>query len=274
MKLRGEQVGKSYYTSPYMENNMNLNYINHLGSDHILVNISRTCTGKHSKLTQEKVAKLLSNLVRDRHWSVFDHATIQYRIEAPIYVARQWMRHQAAYMERSLRYTKQPKLNELDGYLLNTYHNELAKGTKPEDARKAAPLDTLTEVVITTSLRDAFFLISQRLDSHAQKETRELAGMLLKVLKMLFPLATLAYLEWEYQSFSVSVYELEAIVNYMNTGNIDEETYPSVRGFIDNAKKRIKSVGREAEALKEPRQDSEADVGDTQLQFDFGEEIL
>jgi len=279
-----------------MRNIMKLEYINHLGSDTSLVQISRVCTGNNGGLTKEKVAKNLSNLVRDKHWSVFDHAKIQYRIEAPIYVARQWMRHDAAYMEKSLRYTKNPKLQpfthgikpygSLSDYMDNiggydfgcdplwAYDELLDRDFKPEDARRVLPLETLTTIVITTSLRDAFFLISQRLDSHAQGETRELAEMLLKLLKELFPLATLAYLEWEYGSFSISVYELDTLLEFMDGGNApDKETYDVLRRFMYNAEKRIKSVEREANRIKQQRKDPEGNVDDTQLQFDFDQEI-
>jgi thymidylate synthase (FAD) len=255
---------------------MKLEYLNHMGNDATLVAIARTCTGVDSKLTIPKVAKNIRNLIRDGHWSVFDHAIIQYRIEAPIYVVRQWMRHSAKYMEKSRRYTTDPiQLNELEQEpWQDLYSIRMEKGDKPEDARKHMPLDMLTKVVVTTSLRDALFLVQARLDSHAQKETQELATELLKLLKKLFPATVLAYLEYSHGDVNVHVEELVQVVDYLQTGKIHNEAMgEGIRRFIENATTRIRAVENAASAIKEPGTEPQTDGEGAQLQFDFGEEV-
>ena len=51
-------------------------------------------------------AKLIGYLVRHGHTSPLEMAELVFSIEAPIFVARQWLRHRTASVnERSLRYT-------------------------------------------------------------------------------------------------------------------------------------------------------------------------
>ncbi|MFQ5856739.1 MAG: FAD-dependent thymidylate synthase, partial [Anaerolineae bacterium] len=50
-------------------------------------------------MTEEQITKdkgLLNRLIRDKHTSPFEHAVFQFRIRAPIFVVRQWMRHRFA----------------------------------------------------------------------------------------------------------------------------------------------------------------------------------
>lgn len=52
-------------------------------------------------------ARLIEYLVSHRHTSPLEMATLTLQIEAPIFVARQWLRHRTASVnERSLRYTE------------------------------------------------------------------------------------------------------------------------------------------------------------------------
>lgn len=52
---------------------------------------------------------LINYLMRDRHGSPFEHASIKVYVKAPIFVFREWQRHRiASYNEMSGRYTKLP----------------------------------------------------------------------------------------------------------------------------------------------------------------------
>jgi thymidylate synthase (FAD) len=58
--------------------------------------------------SDEEVAGLLNFLMRDRHGTPFEHASMTFRIECPIFVVREFHRHRVgwSYNEESGRYTE------------------------------------------------------------------------------------------------------------------------------------------------------------------------
>jgi thymidylate synthase (FAD) len=58
------------------------------------------------EVSEEKTFGLINYLMRDRHGSPFEHTSFTFLIEAPIFVAREFMRHRAgwSYNETSGRY--------------------------------------------------------------------------------------------------------------------------------------------------------------------------
>jgi len=55
----------------------------------------------------ERDRGLVQRLIRDRHTSPFEHAIFQFRVRAPIFVVRQWIRHRfSSFNEESGRYVK------------------------------------------------------------------------------------------------------------------------------------------------------------------------
>ena len=99
---------------------MKVELIDHMGSDLSVVNAARVSFDKASEweeihnLTREKPllvlshkdTKLISYLAEHNHWSPFAHAFASFRIKAPIFVARQLVKHQVglAWNEVSRRY--------------------------------------------------------------------------------------------------------------------------------------------------------------------------
>ena len=197
--------------------------IDYLGSDLSVVNSARVSFGKHIDKVDETDIKLISYLAKHNHWSPFAHTSLQFRISAPIFVARQLVKHQVGgvWNEVSRRYVddepsfyfptsfrgkpvnaKQGSsditiavdstdLYTLEGdayhlhdhvdlvkYMLEWYNNAIKHGVAPEQARMFLPQNTMTEWYWTGSL--AFFarVCKQRLDPHAQQETREIAQMI------------------------------------------------------------------------------------------------
>lgn len=69
-------------------------YVDHMGSDLSVVNAARVSFGKMSSEFSDKDAKLVSYLAKHNHWSPFAHTSISFRIKAPIFVARQLVKHQ------------------------------------------------------------------------------------------------------------------------------------------------------------------------------------
>jgi len=74
-----------------------------MASDDAVVMAARVSSGTESD--PDRNAGLINYLMRDRHGSPFEHNAFTFRIEAPIFVFREFMRHRiASYNEESGRY--------------------------------------------------------------------------------------------------------------------------------------------------------------------------
>ena len=173
----------------------------------------------------EQDKKLINYLAKHNHWSPFAHNSITLRIKAPIFVARQLVKHQVGgvWNEVSRRYVdsepefyfpdvwrkaaKNVKQGSSDEKLemlypemdlamyiesvlaetLSLYQTCLSKGMCPEQARMILPQNTMTEWWWTGSLMFFARVCKQRLDPHSQKETRDVAELISKELLELFP---------------------------------------------------------------------------------------
>lgn len=78
-------------------------YVDHCGSDLTTVNAARVSFGKESEweygedgthYLSYKDAKLIKYLAEHKHFSPFGHAFASFRVKAPIFVARQLVKHQ------------------------------------------------------------------------------------------------------------------------------------------------------------------------------------
>jgi thymidylate synthase (FAD) len=191
---------------------MNVTYIDHMGSDLTVVNAARVSFNKESKLEHngryaylsDKDVKLINYLAEHGHWSPFSHCFIQFRIEAPIFVARQLIKHQVglAWNEVSRRYvdyapkfycpkewrlradnvkqgsaeeTVDHNVTQLSLECLNEYNHMLDKGIAPEMARMVLPQNMYTEWYWSGSLYAFARVFNQRTDDTAQEETRYIA---------------------------------------------------------------------------------------------------
>lgn len=86
---------------------MNVELIDYMGSDNSVVDAARVSFSKHhDKYSDQENAKLISYLAYNNHWSPFAHTSISLRIKAPIFIARQLVKHQVgfAWNEVSRRY--------------------------------------------------------------------------------------------------------------------------------------------------------------------------
>lgn len=83
---------------------MTVELIDSMGGDESVIRSARVSSGSVS-VSSEKDKGLINYLMRDRHGSPFEHAVFTFRIEAPIFVFREFMRHRiASYNEESGRY--------------------------------------------------------------------------------------------------------------------------------------------------------------------------
>ena len=211
---------------------MKVTLLDSMGNDLSVVNAARVSFHKVASEYTEKDAKLIKYLASHDHWTPFSQVTYQVRISAPIFIARQWFKHQIGITrnEVSRRYVsdepefyvpetwrgapvngaKQGSAGELDAvedYLATgnmwavydrsrkSYDDLLSLGVCPEQARMVLPQGMYTEWVETGSIAAAARIIKQRVDHNAQAEIRELAMMLQEEIKDIAPVSLAALME-------------------------------------------------------------------------------
>ena len=77
------------------------------GTDLDIANAARVSYGRVSQAVSDRDVKLINFLMEHNHSSPFEHNQLSFRIKAPIFVTRQWMRHRMnSYNEISYRYVK------------------------------------------------------------------------------------------------------------------------------------------------------------------------
>ncbi len=205
---------------------MQVDYIDHMGSDLTVVNAARVSHDKHHKEFGGTDAGLIRHLARHDHWSPFAHPQVQLRITAPIFVSNQLKRHQIGFAlnEVSRRYVKDapdyhvieqwrmaPPTNVKQGSGRDATPEENAEfrsyaeeatqsaneeyeylidsGVAPEQARSLLPQSMHTAWYWTGSLYAWGRLCGQRLDPHAQGETQEIARAIDEIIRPRFPVA-------------------------------------------------------------------------------------
>lgn len=89
---------------------LEVSFLDKLGSDLTVVNAARVSFNKRKEALDESDTKLLSYLLKHKHWSPFSHPQLSFHIKAPIFVARQLHKHMIglnislAHNEMSRRY--------------------------------------------------------------------------------------------------------------------------------------------------------------------------
>ena len=195
------------------------------GDDLTVVNAARVSFAKESKEMCTADEKLINYLAKHHHITPFFHPQIRLRIKMPIFVAREWFRHQIglARNEVSRRYVdfepecwlpvdglraRDPKLKQgsrpeniqnndevfaqIENYTKDTitfYKKLLADGVAPELARTVLPQSMYTEFIETGSLAAYARICGLRLDPTAQKEIRDYAAIVSRLLEEAFPVS-------------------------------------------------------------------------------------
>ena len=194
--------------------------IDYMGSDLSVVNAARVSFGtKHEVFNQKKDAKLINFLARNNHVSPFGHAFASFHISAPIFIARQLVKHKfLRWNEISRRYvSNEPKLYEpttwrgkafdkkqgssdtvvIEGveiratqaYDISLYKHLLDMGICEEQARIVLPANLMTEWYWSGSL-DAFAdMCKLRCTSDTQNETKIIADEISDIMKRLYPVS-------------------------------------------------------------------------------------
>ena len=197
---------------------MNVNLIDVMGTDLSVVNAARVSFAKVSNELSDKDEKLIKYLAKHNHWSPFGHASLQFRIKAPIFVARQLVKHQVGLVwnEVSRRYVddepefyipsewrlkaddkKQGSSDETIEYSLGstlefiktTYQNMLKANIAPEMARMILPQNLYTEWYWSGSLMAFARVCNLRCKSDTQLETQHIADCIDWHLFQKFPVS-------------------------------------------------------------------------------------
>ena len=85
---------------------MKVELVDWMSTDLTVVNAARVSYAKTKTEFSPQDEKLIKYLADHEHWSPFGHASLQFRIKAPVFVARQLVKHQVGLIwnEVSRRY--------------------------------------------------------------------------------------------------------------------------------------------------------------------------
>ena len=211
-------------------------YIDHMGTDLTVANAARVSFGKKSEMEDDpwgppvlkaKDDKLIRYLAKHKHISPFGHCFASFHVKAPVFVARQLVKHKfLRWNEISRRYVDdEPEFyvpeawrgrsadkkqgsdgvvelhpmtfvvdpnednQELNEASLDVYNYMLQQGVAPEQARMVLPQSMMTEWYWSGSL-DAFAdMCNLRCKPDTQAETRFVADAISEEMEKLFPVS-------------------------------------------------------------------------------------
>lgn len=210
--------------------------VDSMGTDLSVVNAARVSFAKESwwmelkelnsgfthVVLREEDKRLINYLAKHKHYSPFNHTFLSFRIKAPIFVARQLVKHEyMPWNEVSRRYVDdEPEFyfppfwrakadnvkqgskeepmrddnislgfSEAVERAYTEYKHMLKDGVCPEMARMVLPANLMTEWVWSGTLKAFHKMLTLRLDPHTQLESRIVAEKIAPVIEELFPVS-------------------------------------------------------------------------------------
>ena len=216
-----------------MTNQIKVTYLNHMGCNKTVVNAARVSFNKQSNelngdsdTMSKKDIKLINYLAKNKHFSPFGHCFASFHVKAPVFVARQLVKHKFLRLnEVSRRYVSdnpefyispvwrgkakdkkqgsegvvstQVDVDFVNHTALSAYNDLLSDGVAPEQARMVLPQSLMTEWWWSGSL-DAFAdMCRLRLASDTQAETRLVAEAIDKSMTLLYTYSWSALMDRE-----------------------------------------------------------------------------
>ncbi len=211
-----------------MVKNESVTLVDHMGSDLTVVNAARVSFAKTSEwdripeagpvegYLKLKDEKLIKYLAKHGHWTPFGHGSLQFHIKAPVFVARQLVKHQVGLVwnEVSRRYVddepefyeptewrlaaenkKQGSSDETVEYDISPLHENckevyqymLKDGIAPEMARMVLPQSMMTEWYWSGTLMAFARVCNLRCKPDVQLETQMITNQIDKLTKEIFP---------------------------------------------------------------------------------------
>ena len=201
-------------------------------AEKLIVKIARVSSKREDK--QAEPERLINYLIKNKHWSPFEHGFMTLEITTSKAIGIQLLRHRSfTFQEFSQRYAvvenmepvelrqqavnnRQSSTDELDPEIetewgtynaselvqlhvertSNVYKKLLEAGVARECARMVLPMTTQTRMYMSGPVRSWIHLIQLRDDPHAQKEAQLIAREMKKIFKEQFPIISRA-LEWQ-----------------------------------------------------------------------------
>ena len=204
-------------------------YVDHMGSDLSVVNAARVSFGKKSdwlprvhngeaKVLSAKDCRLIAYLAKHNHKSPFNHTFTTFHIKAPVFVARQLVKHEyMPWNEISRRYVDvEPELYEapvwrgrsadkkqgssgevrsnanvhyFNNNALQMYKQLIDEGLAPEQARMVLPQSMMTEWYWSGTVFSFAKMCSLRCKDDTQAETRVVADAIDEEMENLYPIS-------------------------------------------------------------------------------------
>lgn len=145
--------------------------------------------------------KFIGMIIKRGHESVLEHGSLTFKVRTNRAIANEIVRHRlASYSQESTRYVKYDDIEFIPGDRLGESYSEdmltrieeaynflIGQEFKPEEARDILPNATATTLVMTMNFRELRHFLKLRLDKAAHPQIRELAGMILGILKEKYP---------------------------------------------------------------------------------------
>lgn len=158
----------------------------------------RVCYQSEPKGDPEKFIRMI---IKRGHESVLEHGSLTFKVRTNRAIANEIVRHRlASYSQESTRYVKYDDIEFIPGEKLKdpnlenlllsaelAYKLLLTSDFKPEEARDILPNATATTLVMTMNFRELRHFLKLRLDKAAHPQIRELAGMMLEILREKYP---------------------------------------------------------------------------------------
>lgn len=243
-----------------------ISILDYMGTDKSIVEAARISYGKNDATSDERNFKLIKYLMKHDHTSPFEMNEIKLHVKAPLFVARQWLRHRTANVnEYSARYSEMkdefyiPSLDQIRSqstnnkqgrsdlqlqpqiadFILEEFKNMtetsydcylecLDRNLTRELARCNLTTNIYTQFIWKIDLHNLLHFLRLRLDETAQYEIRVYAKEILNIVKLWVPFTYRAFVEYKLESYRVSKSGLVFIKNILSNYNIQLPTYESL----------------------------------------------
>ena len=213
-------------------------FVDKMGTDKTVVDAARVSFSKRTQWERnipnqgiyelsDKDKKLINYLATHEHWSPFGHCSLSVHIGAPVFVARQLVKHTVGlcWNEVSRRYVDHPpefyhpeewrgrpvdkkqgssdetiawlsreervgsEVHKAERHSAELYQRMITAGVSPEQARMVLPQSMMTEWYWSGSLYAFARVCNLRCKPDTQEETREIAWMIDEHARQLFPVS-------------------------------------------------------------------------------------
>lgn len=246
-----------------------IRFIECMGNDKSVVNAARISSNYGESLSDapeddvkdiNRDRRLIRFLMKHKHTSPFEMCELKIHVKAPMFIARQWVRHRTAnYNEYSARYSemsnqfyypsqemmqRQSELNMQmsDGTTFDTqtyndmihamkkenensralYEQLLAQGVARETARGVLPVSIYTEFYWKIDAHNLMHFLNLRCKPEAQQEIRKYALVILDFFQQWLPMTCEAFIEYIFKGRTLSKSELEIINQCIDAQKLSE----------------------------------------------------